>query len=158
MSSYGVSFWVPGVAKSERKRQRIVQGRDGRAFGHRTDEPDRRDWKAWVRTVAAQHCPQPLHGPLSLTLVFVRPCPSGTPQKPTARKPWPWAWMTKPDCDNLQKPLADAMSGVVWVDDAQVVRTEIIKQQDHGAAPGVLVLVREATVEDVSRELKGWLE
>ena len=155
---YLAAFWIPGEAKSERKRQRVVTDAAGRRMGLRTDEPDRKDWKTWVRHCAREACPEPLHGPLSLTLVFVRPSPTGTNKKPTEKRPWPFAWMQKPDCSNLVKPVEDAFNGIVWVDDAQIVRLEVVKHQEPGAAPGVWVLVREATREDVLDALEICME
>ncbi len=143
MTPYRCCFWVPGEPKSERKRQRVVTTATGRHMGLRTDEPDRKDWKARVYAEARANCGEPLHGPLSLTLVFVRPSPKGTNKKPTEKRPWPWAWLSKPDCDNLAKPVKDALTGVAWVDDAQVIREEVVKHQGPGLAPGVWVLVEE---------------
>lgn len=145
MTAYRVCFWVPGEAKPESKRQRFFRDKAGHTHvGPRTDEPDRKDWKGRVYVCAKQSCPEPMHGPLSLTLVFVRRSPTGTNKKPTEKRPWPWAWLTKPDCDNLAKPVKDALTGVAWVDDAQVVREEVVKHQGPGEAPGVWVLVEEA--------------
>ena len=134
-----ISLWVPGPAKSERKRKRFVKGVG--AVGKRTDEPDRKDWKAWVRLKAQQAFAEPLHGPLALRLEFRRSSPRSVPQKATPRVPWPWAWMTKPDCTNLTKPTEDALNGIAWLDDAQVVRQEIVKIQGPDMAPGVLIEV-----------------
>ena len=45
----------------------------------------------------------------------------------------------KPDWDNLGKIVSDALSGVAYVDDAQVVRASVEKA--YGANPGVYVHV-----------------
>ncbi len=58
------------------------------------------------------------------------------PQKP--RSPWP---ITRPDCENLVKGLADSWSGVLWVDDSQIVALEIRKVYARDGAPGVEVEV-----------------
>lgn len=48
---------------------------------------------------------------------------------------------TKPDVDNVEKALFDAMNGVVWKDDVQVV--SVTKDKRYGDAPGVSVRVEE---------------
>lgn len=46
----------------------------------------------------------------------------------------------KPDADNVTKAIFDAMNGIVWGDDVQVVRLSLCKRYD--ATPGVTVVVR----------------
>ena len=46
----------------------------------------------------------------------------------------------KPDADNVTKAIFDAMNGVVWGDDVQVVQLSLRKR--YGATPGVTVAVR----------------
>lgn len=50
----------------------------------------------------------------------------------------------KPDCDNILKVLGDALNGVVWHDDAQVVLWTC--QKVYGDAPGLEVEVRPMPV------------
>jgi Holliday junction resolvase RusA-like endonuclease len=47
----------------------------------------------------------------------------------------------KPDADNVLKGIKDGCNGIVWRDDAQVVRIELSK--DYGEVPGALVTVSE---------------
>lgn len=47
----------------------------------------------------------------------------------------------KPDADNVLKGIKDGCNGIVWCDDAQVVR--IVLSKDYGAVPGALVTVRK---------------
>ncbi len=65
---------------------------------------------------------------------------------------WPLSWSakkrervrykaSKPDLDNLTKAVADAMNGVVYVDDAAVVRLAVTKV--YGDLPGMQVCVNE---------------
>lgn len=46
----------------------------------------------------------------------------------------------KPDADNVTKAIFDAMNGIVWADDVQVVQLYLCKRYD--ATPGVTVVVR----------------
>lgn len=51
---------------------------------------------------------------------------------------------TKPDIDNVEKAIFDALNGVVWRDDVQVVR--VVKAKRYGRAPGVSVTVKAAAL------------
>lgn len=117
---------VPGVALTERKRQRFIPGTGN--VGPRTDEPDRRDFKARVAYCARQSCPAPMQGPLAVSLTVRKPKPPSWPKKPTGTNPWPWAWWKKPDADNYVKCIADALKGIAWHDDAQIVDLHVSKQ------------------------------
>ena len=141
---YGVAFWVPGEAKTERKRQRVMKDKAGRQFmGKRTDEPDRADWKAKISYYARQAQSEPLHGPLILTCYTSRKKPASWPKSPTNRFPWPWAWLCRPDADNYAKLIADAVksSGAVN-DDGQFIAVNTVKVQSD--FEGVLICIHEA--------------
>lgn len=139
--SYSVEFWVPGQTKTERKRQRIITSGTRQFVGARTDEPDRKDWKNWVRLMAKQHCPEPLHGPLALTLTVQKPKPASLPKRPTAKHPWPDAWMQRPDVDNYVKLAQDALHGICYIDDGQIVELHARKQFGE---PGLRVRIETA--------------
>ena len=146
--------WVPGDARPEAKRQRFNKKRDGTWVpGARTDEPDRKDWKAWVGACWRQQYTDPMTGPLCLSLTFVRQSPASTPKKPTPKNPWPWAWTKKPDTDNLCKPVKDALTRAgAWEDDAQVIVELVQKVQGPNLKPGVLIEVWLANPPDIPGE------
>ncbi len=51
-------------------------------------------------------------------------------------------WPTKkPDCDNVAKIIADALNGLAWRDDSQVVSLHVCKR--FGETPGVRVQMEE---------------
>lgn len=52
---------------------------------------------------------------------------------------WSWSkkgkyyslpWTGKPDCDNIAKAILDACNGVLFLDDSQVYRLEVVKTYD----------------------------
>jgi Holliday junction resolvase RusA-like endonuclease len=47
----------------------------------------------------------------------------------------------KPDLDKLLRALKDALKGVIYRDDSQVVR--VVTSKDYSPAPGVIVTVRQ---------------
>jgi len=49
---------------------------------------------------------------------------------------------TKPDLDNLQKNLFDSCNGIVWVDDARIVKIESISKI-YGLIPQIILEVEE---------------
>lgn len=68
-------------------------------------------YKAAVARAAALARVQPLHGPVHLTLTVYRPRRVG-------------------DLDNTLKVLHDALNGVAWLDDEQVVHLEATREDD----------------------------
>lgn len=87
--------------------------------------------KAWQNTVAwkareAMQGREPLKGPVSVRAVFVL----------SNRR--------RVDCENLIKAVNDAMNGVVFADDSQVVNLHIVKHVKK--SPGVLVQVFPGSV------------
>lgn len=84
--------------------------------------------------------------PVRLTAVFVLPRPSRLAWK---RRPTPRVFApVKPDLSNLVKSLEDAMTGVVWVDDAQVVEARLGKWHAAGGEPAHVEVTVE-TLEEV---------
>ncbi|KAA9151000.1 RusA family crossover junction endodeoxyribonuclease [Delftia sp. BR1] len=58
--------------------------------------------------------------------------------------------MTKPDIDNIEKAIYDAINGVVWKDDVQVV--DVVKTKRYAAAPGVVVTIKPVGVQRPAAE------
>lgn len=120
---------VIGEARPERKLQRFPKTRSGRVIvGKRTDEPTRAEWKTWVRLEALRVCTEPIDGPLYVDIIVCKPRPQSYPKRPTKSFPWPWHWTKKPDTNNLAKPIEDALNGIAWHDDAQIVDSAVHKR------------------------------
>lgn len=67
----------------------------------------------------------PLDGPISLTIVFILPRPK---VKIWKKQPMPRERHNKrPDLDNLVKSVVDALSGLLWRDDAQIYHVDASK-------------------------------
>lgn len=67
---------------------------------------------------------KPLEGPIRVLCRFVLERPK------TVKRPWP---SVTPDVDNYCKALFDALNGVVWLDDCQVVDCRMVKVYDETA-------------------------
>jgi Holliday junction resolvase RusA-like endonuclease len=82
----------------------------------------------------------PLEGPLSLSLRFRFPIrKTGTKASKAAKAAGEIAPTVKPDWDNAAKSICDALNGVVFRDDSQIVRAFVTKV--YSDRPGVDVRV-----------------
>ncbi|MBF6555520.1 MAG: RusA family crossover junction endodeoxyribonuclease [Acidimicrobiales bacterium] len=114
----------------------------GRAHLFNRSSGPLRDWRGAVASAAQPHAPTPVwDGPVSVALAFRLPQPRSRPttvgrgKKKRAVRIWP---DRKPDVDKLVRAVLDALSGVVFMDDSQVVR--LTASKDYGD-PGVVVEV-----------------
>ena len=127
-----ISFFIAGIPRPTQTGSVVRPGGGKRAFPvYRNTE-----WASYCRLVASEKGPmEPLTGPVELRLTFYLP----RPQKPKC--PWP---ITRPDLDNLEKKLLDGWNGILWVDDAQIVRKEVEKRYGGEWTPvGLKVCVEE---------------
>lgn len=119
----------------------VPQGRP-RAFvapgGHASvyDPKKSKDWKNLVRAqvIAAERPAEPWAGAVKLWLMFYLPRPLSLPKKVIHH-------IKRPDCDNLAKAVKDALRGLLYRDDSQVIALLVEKQ--YGPTPGVDIEARE---------------
>ena len=141
-------------------RARTVRTRDGRVMSF-TPERTRR-WEENAR-LQAQTCMagrSPLTGPVALRVCAYLAVPSS----------WP-AWKReaalhghvrptgKPDLDNILKAAKDAMNGVLWIDDAQVVLVVTDKVYSDTPRVEIQVDVLDAAPSQITRkgDVGAWL-
>lgn len=108
----------------------------------------RTEWANRI-ALAAHAAPPPglFEGPLALQLVFFRTRPKSL----SKRVIWP---LTRPDTENMIKGLADALEGIVYRDDAQLVMLAAVKRfAAHGTGPGVRITVE--ALDSMSGRLPG---
>ena len=85
-----------------------------------------------------------LEGPLKMTLIFRLQRPKGHYGKKGLRPSAPTHHITKPDLDNLEKGVKDALEGICYARDQQVCETYLRKEYAiKGRMPGVLVTIEE---------------
>lgn len=83
---------------------------------------------------------EPLDGPLALHLDIALTIPkSWSKRKRESAAQGGIVPTGKPDIDNIAKCLGDALNGVLWADDAQIVSLSATKR--YGIAPGVSMRV-----------------
>jgi len=92
-----------------------------------------------------EDCPM-FTGPVRLSAIFHMPRPKGhyrTGKHASQLRPSaPEHPATKPDLLKLTRAIEDAMTGIVWRDDAQVVVEKLEKR--YGSQPGCVIQVTEA--------------
>jgi Holliday junction resolvase RusA-like endonuclease len=122
------------------------------------DNPNSKGWKQEVKAAAfSVYRGQPMEGPLRLTLVFifVRPkCHFGTGRNEDKLKPSAPEWfghVTKPDTLKVTRGVEDALTGVVWKDDCQVVQESLMKC--YGPTAGVLIRIERFAPTEFETEL-----
>lgn len=127
-----ISFCIPGDA--------VPFARAG-ANGRRRFTPRRQaDFQATVKLFGSRAFAgrEPLAGPVSMTMRVTYAVPASWPKWKKAIAVWK---PSKPDGDNLFKIVADALNGIAWVDDAQIVDLSV--QKKYGAVPGTVVSICE---------------
>lgn len=124
---------VPGRTKSGRLFVRDAAGRRNKT------------WKFNVAMTARQAMTgAPLDGPVELFILFVMPRPKKhyfTGKRASVLRPdAPTHHTVAPDATKLTRSTEDALKGVVWVDDSQVVYQEVVKR--YGPTPGAKIVVK----------------
>jgi len=145
MSAYPIRFLVVGVPKGQPRPRAFARRVAGGKFVARVfDAGTAEGWKSCVAHAAKGSEPAaPIDGPVRvrMTFLFARPKHhhmSGDPSRPL--KPGAPKYHTgKPDNDNLQKAVLDALTqtGGFWHDDAQVAAVRSFKC--YGATPGAMI-------------------
>lgn len=81
-------------------------------------------------------------GPVSVFMRILVPTPASMPKKRQKEAMAGLLMPTKkPDIDNVEKAIFDALNGVVWKDDVQVV--DVTKSKRYSEKPGVWVVIKE---------------
>jgi crossover junction endodeoxyribonuclease RusA len=119
-----ISFTAYGIPAPKGSTKAFY--RPGMRFPVVTDDCKRtRPWAAIIKGAAIDalkgtvSIPLAL-GPVSLAVVFYMPRPKSLPKKVTEHT-------KKPDLDKLVRALKDALTGIVWTDDSQVVQLQARK-------------------------------
>ena len=114
------------------------------------DNPNSRKWKKHVAKGAREEYGGPVFtGPVKVTMLFYRERPkshftsTGLLSKLGRETPYP---ITKPDATKLLRGTEDALKGICWADDAQVVKP--CPEKLWGSPPRVEITVEEILVED----------
>jgi Holliday junction resolvase RusA-like endonuclease len=147
-----LKFFVAGLPKGQpRPRARQQKG-----FIHIFTPTVADDWKMMVRFEAekawrANGYPCQFVGPLCVDLTFYFPRPNDHFRSNGELKASAPMWHTsKPDRDNCDKPVLDALTNLcIWSDDDQVCDGRIMKLYSNNRVSGCLIVIQEAVVRAV---------
>lgn len=138
-------WWTPGVPAPKGSARAIKVGRGDKsravlvASGSDANKAAQKSWSnavGWSARAAWRG--EPLIGPVGVALRFVFVRPPSAPRKQ-------WAPEVKPDFDKITRCTVDALTGIVFVDDAQIVDAVVSKR--YGDQPGCTVEVWPVTEE-----------
>lgn len=137
-----VEFFVAGVAQPKGSAKAFVPKGWNRAV-ITSSNPRLKEWQTLVSLEAARHVSQgALEGPVVVEFGFILHRPESLPKKVGH-------CTKKPDIDKLARAGLDALTGIVFKDDAQVVDLLARKRYVRpGGVTGVLVLVRPAREDE----------
>ena len=148
MSLPVLTLFVPGTPIPKGSMKAFYVKAIGRAVvAH--DNAKSKPWASVVKLAVANECQrtawQCTHYPILLSLTFNMPRPkchfgTGLLTADTLRNSAPVHHTTKPDLDKLVRLIGDAMKGVVYADDSQVVHIEARKTY-YGCGTGVSIKV-----------------
>ena len=120
-----ILFEIPGNIQPQERPKFSTFGGHVRAI----DPIKSRDFKQFVKMVAAEHAPAALiETEIRLYVDIYRPIPKSLSKKKRAEAiAGQFRPTKKPDLDNLVKGIKDGMSKVIWHDDAQIVEMNVRK-------------------------------
>lgn len=118
-----IYFFVAGTPKTQGSLKGfVVRSKEtgkARAVITHDNKPELRDWRATVRQVTADHMDGPITGPVSVMIDFRL-------ERPRSRLKMRFPDV-KPDLDKLTRAVMDALKGVAYHDDNQVVQLRAAK-------------------------------
>jgi Holliday junction resolvase RusA-like endonuclease len=138
-----INLRIPGHPQpGGSKRAFIPKGWKNRAVI--TDaNPKAADWKRTVQVFAQQSASEILEGPVAVWATFYLPRPQGHWGKRGLLPSAPKYPAKKPDVLKLMRSTEDALTGICWRDDAQIVKEDIAKRYSEDGWTGCVLLIKE---------------
>jgi len=145
MEMASVLFFVPGKPIPGGSKRGFVNPRTGAVIITEAAGKANKDWRAQVVASCREVFKlPPLEGPLELKIEFRMPRPQnhyGSGRNKGALKPTaPHYHCIRPDATKLTRALEDALTHILWKDDAQVTTQNVTKRYAD-SKPGALVEV-----------------
>jgi Holliday junction resolvase RusA-like endonuclease len=136
---------IPGEPRGNPRPRKASIIEDGRVIGSRVHEdPKALDWKGraqvHIRAAMSEAGLEILDGLVAIQLLAWKACPRSIWLK-TSQRPEVFSGQ-KPDLDNIGKLFMDAANGLLWHDDRQVAREDLVKlRAEQGQAPRMIARV-----------------
>lgn len=136
-----IQFTVYGEPVAQGRPKFSTAGGFTRAY----DPAKSRDYKDYVRLAAREYAPAALlEGALGIAITAYRSTPKSFSKKKAAEaERGEILPVTKPDADNYLKGVKDALKGIIWKDDSQVVDAFVRKRYSN--RPRIEVKIKELT-------------
>lgn len=130
-----VTFQVLGIAQPKGSARAFKRGERVIVT---TDNPRLRDWEHAVGGVAQTLNEAPFDGAVTLAVMFHFPRPKSKPRRVVH-------CITRPDLDKAIRAIGDALTGILFADDAQIVAVHACKvYAAAGTAPRAEITIAEA--------------
>lgn len=153
-----LSFFVAGQPKTSGSKRAFF--RPGMRFPVVVEDCKKsKDWRGDVKTFAVRAINaqawedfHPVTEPVRVRFAFVFPRPKSHFGKHGLKPSSPACHIIRPDVLKLARAVEDALTGIVWKDDAQICAEFLTK--DYGDRPGVEIVIEtiEATVARTNGE------
>jgi crossover junction endodeoxyribonuclease RusA len=129
-----VTFFIPGTPAPQGSKRHVGNGVLIESSKHVGP------WRERIAWFAAQNMNSRFTGAVHVRLEFVMPRPKSLPQNRTP------AAIKRPDVDKLARACLDAISGVAYQDDSQVVGLYAMKRiAMPGEQPGCQITIKEGS-------------
>lgn len=137
-----IQFIVPGIPAPGGSKRPFINKYTGRVSI--TEDCKRsKPWRAVVALCAQEYCRDPFTGPVAVEVTFIMPRPKGHfrtgKNAGLVKFGAPFYPVTKPDCTKLWRSTEDALKGICWADDSQVVEQTVRKVYGQ---PGAHIHIR----------------
>lgn len=124
-----IKFKIPGKVEPQGRPRATGRGKFIRMY----DPPKSKKYKEYVKEVAKEYAPpEPLEQPLRVRMIISRKyLKSWTKRKRRQAEDGVLLPITRPDLSNLCKGIEDALNGLIWKDDSQVIELSLSKIYDE---------------------------
>lgn len=149
-SNKAIRTWVPGIPQPGGSKKGFAIPDKKRPGKYRAilteDNRKSKPWREAVIWAAKENFSEPIPGPIEVSLKFFIPRPKNHFGKYGVRPGAPALPIVKPDVTKLVRSTEDALKGIAWIDDSQVVDQRARKVYGH--RPGLLITIMPAAPED----------
>lgn len=133
-----LTFRAVGIPKGQPRARACIRGRHAGIYDPGTAD----DWKSIVRAAAMKEWDKvPFDGPLSVDILFWIPRPKSHYKRQELRDDAPYWCVTKPDRDNLDKAVLDALTSAGIIADDCLVAAGNITKLYASELPGAEVVI-----------------
>ena len=136
-------FFVEGVPQTAGSKAAFpYRKKDGR-LGVRVTADNKKTaaWSSHVSLIGKTTIPEPFTGPVVLELAFMIVRPVSHYNKSGLKKSSPLQHVYKPDLTKMVRAVEDALTGIAWNDDSQVIEQKTSKQWADFS--GVWITIRQ---------------